>query len=689
MTLSLDTESTGLDLRHGARPFLVTFCTEDNENIWYEWNVDPLTRKVEANVEDLKEIRELIYSAEKLVLQNTKYDVTGLILLFKDYELELDWPWNNTVDTVLAGHLLASNHPHNLESMAIEYSGINISKYEQAIELAVKRARSWTRSHQPDWRIAHKSLPEMPSAKEKVWKNDMWLPRAVQKHTGEDFGADLCAEYANIDSTITLDIWKHQRLRIKQRGLWEIYKERVKLLPITYNMEEVGITLNQERLKKLTCDYKIESERAGRKCISIAAKHGVELTLPKSGNNKSLVNFVFNHLKLEPIKYSEKTGAPSLDKDTLDHWLNVLHWNSEEGRFIKSLSGKRSRDTACNYMEGYQRYWIPLGIFNNKGEQLWYKLHPSLNATGTATLRWSSKSPNEQNISKKEGFNLRYCFGPAPGREWWSIDAQNIEMRIPAFESGEQELIDVFENPDKAPYYGSYHLVIADLLHPELFAKHGVEFKEVFESTWYQWLKNGNFAIIYGCQQVKADLTYHVPGAYQKIRHRFPKIAALGDKQIKEANDRGYVETIPDRSVCKDRGYPLLCARGQWGKVKPTIPLNYHIQGTACQWIAKAMIRCYGPLQEWTKDSNQNYHMIMQVHDELVFDFPKGKSYKTNLPKIRKIKWLMERGGNDIGVPTPVGIKYHDTTWDQGLTIKPEDYYARKPKVWRVHSLVN
>ena len=54
----------------------------------------------------------------------------------------------------------------------------------------------------------------------------------------------------------------------------------------------------------------------------------------------------------------------------------------------------------------------------------WRKLHTSLNMCGTDTLRWSSNNPNSQNISKKEGFNLRYAFGPAPGREWWSLDGQ-------------------------------------------------------------------------------------------------------------------------------------------------------------------------------------------------------------------------------------------------------------------------
>jgi DNA polymerase I-like protein with 3'-5' exonuclease and polymerase domains len=67
------------------------------------------------------------------------------------------------------------------------------------------------------------------------------------------------------------------------------------------------------------------------------------------------------------------------------------------------------------------------------------------------------------------------------------------------------------------------------------------------------------------------------------------------------------------------------------------------------------------------------YYMVMQVHDELVFDFPKGtgkEPWQTNLPLIKTIKGLMEQGGTDIGIPTPVSCEYHPVSWDVGLTIK-------------------
>lgn len=307
----------------------------------------------------------------------------------------------------------------------------------------------------------------------------------------------------------------------------------------------------------------------------------------------------------------------------------------------------------------------------------WYVLHPNLNPTGTSTLRWSCSNPNEQQISKQEGYNLRYGFGPGPGREWWSGDAQNIELRLPAYEAGETEMIQLFERPNDPPYFGSNHLLVFDTLHPEKFAKHGKEVKKVFESTWYQWTKNGNFAVQYGAidrddGEGTADRAYHVPGAQKRIKARFNKIAGLNDRCIAYAEKYGYVETMPDKTVDPKRGYPLLCTRTEYNRILPTVPLNYRIQGTAMWWMMKAMIRCQEYLDELNRSDPRGFYLIMQVHDELVFDFPKGRGkepHREHLPKIRALRRMMEEGGQDIGIPTPVSFKYHPNNWSEEVAI--------------------
>ncbi|MHC4278447.1 MAG: DNA polymerase, partial [Planctomycetota bacterium] len=115
-----------------------------------------------------------------------------------------------------------------------------------------------------------------------------------------------------------------------------------------------------------------------------------------------------------------------------------------ERLFVQGLRKFRKRQTGLSYLQSYKRFALlsQVAVANSSN---WFTLYPSLNPTGTDTLRWSSQSPNAQQISKQDDVNLRYCFGPAPGREWWSLDAKNLELRIPAYEAGEQEMIELFE----------------------------------------------------------------------------------------------------------------------------------------------------------------------------------------------------------------------------------------------------
>jgi len=671
MRVAIDTETTGLDFWHGARPYLVTaYISSSDESLYWEWPVDPVSRKVFVRRKDLKEIWQLVNDADELILHNAKFDVLALEFAFGE---ELKWPWHKTHDTLIAAHLLASNHDHSLSALSVEYLSVSIRHLERRLEKAVKEARNICRSSFKEWRIAAPGLKDMPSAKTGVWKFDSWLPKRLAEELGYEESHEwfhVCLDYALTDSNATFWVFDKQRVLIDRQGLWSIYETRMKALPIALSMEKRGVTVSGKRLAKLQSEYKAEIKKLEAKCYKIAKRYGYSLSLPKSSTNNSLREFLFNVLKLKPVKYSDKTGEPSLDKEVIDTYLSELDEKSLPYKFLEALKERRKRMTALIYMEGYTRFWLPLN-----GHAGWYVLHPTLNPTGTDTLRWSSSNPNEQNISKQEGFNLRYCFGPAPGREWWSLDAANIELRIPAYEAGEQEMIELFERPEDPPYYGSYHLLVFSILHPDKWAKYGAKCKEVYKSTWYQWTKNGNFAVQYGAVEESgtADRAYRVPGAQRMIRERFRKIDELNKKLIAFASKRGYVETIPDKTVNPERGYPILCSRSKFGGVKPTVPLNYHVQGTACWWMLKAMIRCSAYLNELNKRDKRGYYMILQVHDELVFDFPKGKGKKpwlTNLPKIRTIKRLMEQGGDDIGVPTPVEIEYHAEDWSKGITIE-------------------
>lgn len=660
---AVDCETTGVDLHHDATPFLVTMFY-NGQNKYWEWQVDPRTRKPRIPVEDLEEIQAEIDEADLIVGQNFKFDRTAL------NKINVYVPWNKVRDTLPAGHLLASNQPHDLTSMGIVYLGVNISEFEEKVVDAVNECRRYVRSEFPGWLIAKEGVEGMPSAKGSVAKFDMWLLRmyAAEKGFPEDHPWwTLCSDYANADSALTLPLWQEMEKRIRAKGLWEIYEERQKVYPVIYQMESNGITYSGSRLSTTKKKFQEESDEHAQICRDVAEAYGYDLELPKSGNNKSLTKFIFDVLKMPPMERSKKTGEPSLNKTVMDHYR--LTCEGDKLWFIEALMAKRKRDTAVSYLEGYERYGIR---GEETPEDIYWRLFSSVNPTGSDTLRMSSSNPNQQNIEKQEdeekqeSFNIRYAFGPAPGREWYSIDYENLELKIPAYESGERLMIDVFEKPNEGPFWGSYHLLNASIIYPDLFwpiADKKGEFKNRYKATWYQWVKNFGFAVQYGAQEFTADKAAHKAGAYKAVKEQMIEIEKLNQACIRHANKFGYVETIPDKEINPQRGYPLLCRRSAFGSISPTLPLNYRVQGTACWIMMRAMIK----VQEYL-DTLDDYRIIMNVHDELVFDFPK-KAPLFNRPIIRRVQRIMESMGECVGVPLTCGVTHHPDNWSKGLAI--------------------
>lgn len=732
--IALDSETTGVDFKHGVKPYIVTTCNEDGETKFWEWMVDPYTRQPEIPDGDLQEIQQTIDDADTIVLQNAKFDAHALTTV------GVDLPWHKVEDTLRGGHILGSNLPHNLTDMVIRYLGHDIEPLEIAVKTATTVCRKIIRAGKHDefegWRLAEEDQGDMPSVnagskrdEDKPWKNDMWLPRALLNHyentsqqwdTSDEMRSWLTvtSEYANGDSSVTLPLWLFMEKAIKDEGLWTIYKHCMKLTPIAYGMEHRGVSISGAKTDELLWSYGVEVAEAADVMLSIAADAGHDLELPNgAATNDSLREMFYGSTRLvcdrcgtehkvkewtgvkavdgtfcpkcagkkkAPVNqkckvkrnpclnleyvYNEKSksGNPTMDKGAMDHYETTLP-DGPALTFIHTLKGMRSRATAVGFMKSYKRFWLPI-----RGYEGWYTLHPSFNPNGTDTLRWSSYNPNATNISRKEDFNLRYCFGPAPGREWWSMDYRSIERRIPAYESGEPKMLEVFERPDEPPYWGNLYNLSASILYPEEYWP-VAETKDAFKKEQPRLYKHAKFfdlAKQYGCGREKADLLSGIEGSFDLVDNEFPLLAALQNKYLTFARKYGYVETIPDRSV-SDRGYPLLVSRTEDGHVSGTTPFNYHISGTAMQTTNGAMIRCEEQIREWNADGWDGF-MTMQIHDELVFDMPKGdgaEPWRTNLPRAQRLRGLMELGGTFINVPTPVSMEYHSESWATGLAL--------------------
>lgn len=682
LILSLDTETDGMDLYHSCHPYFVTICHSHSpkEPLYWQWRVDPVLRQPTVDRSDVAEIAHWLEEADEIVFTNAKFDIRALV------SIGLKWKekwWNKVHDILLSGHLLGSGDNLYLDDLALKYLRLNIRQYEDKLQEIVTAARSLAKRQFPNWKIANKEgllgYPSMRGSSSnedlKLWKWDTWLPTelAIKLNyaPGHEWFNSL-HDYALTDSCVTLAVRQVHTELMNKRGVTALYEESRKLIRVVYEMEANGITYSSERMNQLYSQYSAAVKESEAICLKLSA--GKLKELPKGGRSNALISFLFEDLKLPVVKLTD-SGLPSADAIAMAEWRNVIDPISRAGEFLKHLARSRKCRTACTQMESYSKFGI-------KQKDLFVQLHSSLNLTATDTLRGSSERPSQQTVSKQEyedpafeGFKLkspRWGFGPAPGREWWSLDYENIELRIPAYEAGEEDMIQLFERPNDPPYFGSQHLLIAHILWPKEFEEclKSESFKYKYKATLYQWIKNGDFAVQYNAQEISgtADRAYHQTGAQRKIESRFLKSKKLSDDLIAFARKMGYVNTMVDREI--GIGYPLEIPRNDWGKIRQTTPLSYHVQGTAMWCTRKAMRRCSNYLRQVSRERRANYFITMQVHDELDFDFPRGNTPTYNLDVILKCKELMEESGEDIGVPLSVNYSYHPNNWAEHTEIE-------------------
>jgi DNA polymerase I-like protein with 3'-5' exonuclease and polymerase domains len=655
MLISLDTETTGLDLHHGCKPFFVSAYDDEGNPYSWEWEINPKTREPRIPKRELRELQTFVDDATKLVLHNAKFDMRALS------RIGIRIPsWKKIHDTLIAHHCLASKKSHKLKDLGIDLLDIDDTDQDDLRE-AVNAARrigdrkGWriAKSYDPHWPAMKKPPKNKKEGSDAWWPLDMWLPRQIaiaDKYPDNHEWHTVCRQYAMRDAERTLALWYILREALEEEGLWKQYLVRRKLLPVTYRMEERGITTRVSKLTAATEQYKTEAETTERKCFKLADRKIDNLRSPLQ-----LQGIMFGHFRLKPMK--ETKEGYSTDKDVVDHLLETTPRNAKAWHFLNNLKYHRKYSTAGRYLKSYELSGIPIRGCDDASQLDWdravsqwhefLRLHANFNITGTDTTRLSSSNPNAQNISKKEGFNLRQVFGPLPGRRWYSLDYSNIELRIFAYASGDKDLIKAFETGY------SVHLLVCQALYPKEFAeceRKGLDFKKVYESTLYQWVKNGNFSLIYGAGMKKADATYHLPGAYKKIRKRFKAIDRFMTAKHEEAVQKGFVTCIG--------GYRLYVS-----KREPHKAVNYFVQGSAGWAMCLAMIEADDYLESLEEDA----YLCMTIHDELDMDTPDNDEHNGTA---YQVKLRMEKSGNALGFPTPVDVDLIRDNWASEEKVK-------------------
>ena len=400
--------------------------------------------------------------------------------------------------------------------------------------------------------------------------------------------------YAAEDADITFRLWKILRPRLMSEKISSVYEtiERP-LAKVIMDMEKNGVCIDEKILKDLSIKFENDIKKIEKECFEIV---GNEFNL---GSPKQIGEILFDKLK---IKGGKKTpsGAWSTDAETLNFLAssgNILPKLLLEWRGLSKLKST---------------YTDALPNFINKNTK---RIHTSYSMSSTSTGRLSSSDPNLQNIPIKneEGKMIRSAFIAEDGYSLISADYSQIELRIIAHISDDNNLKNAFKND----------IDIHSLTASEVF---GVPIEDMSQDIRRK-AKAINFGIIYGISPfgLSNQLDISRSEASDYIRSYFEKFPSIRDymESTKEfAKNNGFVKTLFGRKcIIDDSGN-----RGPGGKAfMERSAINAPIQGTAADIIKRAMIK----IPKNLKKENLETKMIMQVHDELIFETKDSEIEKT------------------------------------------------------------
>jgi DNA polymerase-1 len=462
-------------------------------------------------------------------------------------------------DTLLESYVLEVHEKHELGMLAQRYCGWTTLSYEE---------------------VAGKGASRIPFS-------SVELTRATQ----------YAAE--RTDCTLALHGLLFDKIRTDEKLSFVYGSIEMPVLPVLWRIERNGVLLDRARLETQSHELGTEILELERKAYEAA---GQPFNL---GSPKQIQEILFERQKL-PVKKKTPSGQPSTDEDSLaelalDHPLPKLILEH------RALSKLKSTYTDK----------LPRSINPKTG-----RVHTTYSQTTAVTGRLSSNEPNLQNIPIRTpaGRRIRECFIAPPGAKIVSADYSQVELRIMAHLSGDQNLRRAFAEGEDV------HRATA----AEVF---GVPLSSV-DSEQRRVAKVINFGLIYGMSSFGVAQNLGIDRGtaqtyVQRYFERFPGSKRYMDETRALAREQGYVETVFGRRLWLPELKSGAPVRRQAAE---RAAINAPMQGTAADLIKLAMIA----VQKWLDDSRLNTLLIMQVHDELVFEVPAGELeiVKSKVPEL-------------------------------------------------------
>jgi DNA polymerase-1 len=439
---------------------------------------------------------------------------------------------------------------------------------------------------------------------------------------------DKATEYSAEDSDVTLRLWNVLQPRLVAERMMTVYETLERPLPLVLaRMERRGICVDRAILSRLSGEFAQDMARLEAEVHELA---GEAFNL---GSPKQLGDILFGKFGL-PGGKKTATGAWSTSASVLDDL-------AEQGHDLAArvLDWRQVQKLRSTYAEALPRFVNP-----NTG-----RVHTSYALAATSTGRLSSSEPNLQNIPVRNeaGRKLRRAFVASPGHKLISADYSQIELRLLAHIADIPQLKQAFaEGKD-------IHAMTAS----EIF---GVPV-EGMPGEIRRRAKAINFGIVYGISAFglanQLGISREEAGAFIRLYfERFPGIRAYMDATKKLCREQGYVTTLFGRKC----HYPRITASNASERAfNERAAINAPIQGAAADIIRRAMIRMDAALDH----AKLSAQMLLQVHDELVFEAPDAEVAAT----IELVREVMEQAALpavSLSVPLQVDARAADN-WDE------------------------
>ena len=471
---------------------------------------------------------------------------------------------------------------------------------------------------EPDMRHNMDALSEAYLNYKPVSIEDLIGKKGKNQGNMADVELEKIKEYACEDSDITLQLKQKMKTELDNRQVFNVFEKiEIPLVPVLCGMEKEGIRIDSNFLK----EYSVQlADSCNEIQAGIYKMAGGEFNI---SSPQQVGKILFDHLKLVDKPKKTKTGQYQTDEETL------VELAAEHEIVRQILDYRQIQKLKGTYVDA-----LPELINPGTG-----RLHTSFNQAVAATGRLSSNNPNLQNIPirTERGQEVRRAFIPRDENHvLLSADYSQIELRIIAHVSKDEGMIEAFRDG-------------LDIHTATAARVWGVTLDEV-DKEMRRRAKTVNFGIIYGISAFGLSQRIGIPrGEAKEIIEnyfsKFPGIKDYMDTTQEFARQHGYVETLMGRRrYIRDINSKNATVRG----FAERNAINAPIQGSAADLIKMAMI----DIHKWLKNSDLQTKMILQVHDELLFDVPKGEvdlvkplivSYMSNAMKL-DVPVLVEAG---------------------------------------------